>query len=70
MAEGLEYISLRASKLDETLSFEDLNLQKLNETQFIGRQVHHLTAPSDQDYVVHVSNMSSADYTQGAFNPS
>jgi hypothetical protein len=37
MAEGLEDISLRASKLDETLSFEDLNLQKLNETQFIGR---------------------------------
>jgi hypothetical protein len=37
MAEGLEDVSLRASKLDETLFFEGLNLQKLNETQFIGR---------------------------------
>jgi hypothetical protein len=37
MAEGLEDVSLRTSKLDETLSFEGLKLQKLNETQFIGR---------------------------------
>ena len=36
-----------------------------------GRQTHHFPGPSEQDYVVHVSNMSSADYTSnGVFNPS